>query len=381
MIHRKLEDLLSTKLSDKKALILLGARQTGKSTLLEQLLHSVNTPTLFLNGDESDVRGLLKDATSTRLKNLIGDKKLFVIDEAQRVENIGLVIKLIVDQIPGIKVIATGSSAFELANKINEPLTGRKWEYMVYPLSFAEMTSHHGLMEEKRLLEQRLIYGYYPEIVTHPDKAESLLKQLANSYLYKDILVWQKINKPQKLETLLQALALQIGNLVSYKELGDLCGLDNATVENYIRILEQAFIVYRLPALNRNAKSELKRSRKIYFYDNGIRNAVINNFNLLNLRDDKGALWENFIITERLKTLSHKEIFANRFFWRNLQQQEIDYIEERGGIMHATEIKWKQKRAFNLPVSFSETYQHEFNILDTENFEDFLLSPKMNGYI
>ena len=331
MIKRGLEESIATKLKDNKAIILLGPRQAGKSTFLQLLQPQLKQPIAWWNGDETDIRSLLEKPSSTQLKSLIGNNITIVIDEAQRIENIGLCIKLITDNIKGVKVIATGSSAFELANKINEPLTGRKWEYHLYPLSFGEMVAHTSLLEEKRLLHHRLLYGYYPEIVTSPGNERALLKQLANSYLYKDILTWERIQKPDKLEKLVQALAFQMAQLISYNELGQLCGLNAETVEKYINLLEKAFIVFRLPAFSRNLRNELKKSYKIYFYDNGLRNAVINQFNPVNLRNDTGQLWENWFISERMKYLNNTGQHASRFFWRTLAQQEVDYIEDANG--------------------------------------------------
>jgi predicted AAA+ superfamily ATPase len=265
MINRAIENIVVKKLTDKKAIILLGPRQSGKSTLLEMLSPQLKQPVLWWNGDETDVRAFLEKPTSTLLKSLIGKNKTVIIDEAQRIENIGLCIKLITDNIKQVKIIATGSSAFELANKINEPLTGRKWEYHLYPLSFGEMVAHTNLLEEKRLLQHRLIYGYYPEIVTSPGNEQDLLKQLANSYLYKDILTWERIQKPDKLEKLVQALAFQTAQVISYHELGQLCGLNSETVEKYIKLLEKAFIVFRLSSFSRNLRNELKKVLKYIF--------------------------------------------------------------------------------------------------------------------
>lgn len=297
-----------------------------------------------------------------------------VIDEAQRIENIGLCIKLIVDQIPDVKVIATGSSAFDLANRINEPLTGRKWEYHLYPFSFAEMVNHHGLLEERRLLNYRLIYGYYPEIVNNPGEEEARLKQLVSSYLYKDILTWERIQKPDKMERLVQALAFQVGSEVSFNELGRLTGLDNETTEKYIDLLEKSFIIFRLGSLSRNLRNELKKSRKFYFYDNGLRNAVINQFSPATLRQDIGGLWENFVMSERVKYLTYQEINCNQYFWRTHAQQEVDYVEERNGKMQAYEIKWNVNTKVRFPKTFLDAYPGtETHILTPQNIEEFLL--------
>jgi len=374
MIKRTLSDTIVTKLNDNKAVILLGPRQTGKSTLLQLMQAQLKQPIAWWNGDETDIRSLLENPSSTQLKSLIGKSKTVVIDEAQRIENIGICIKLITDNIKGVKVIATGSSAFELANKINEPLTGRKWEYHLYPLSFGEMVAHTNLLEEKRLLHHRLLYGYYPEIITSPGNEQSLLKQLANSYLYKDILTWERIQKPDKLEKLVQALAFQMAQLISYNELGQLCGLNSETVEKYINLLEKAFIVFRLPAFSRNLRNELKKSYKIYFYDNGLRNAVINQFNPVNLRNDTGQLWENWFISERMKFLNNTQQYVSRFFWRTLAQQEVDYIEDTGGAITAFECKWNAKAKAGVSRAFSNAYPTTVtHIIHPENANEFLL--------
>ncbi len=374
MIKRSLEATIAAKLKDNKAIILLGPRQTGKSTLLQLMQPQLQQPIAWWNGDETDIRSLLEKPSSTQLNSLIGSNKTVVIDEAQRIENIGICIKLITDNIKDVKVIATGSSAFELANKINEPLTGRKWEYHLYPLSFGEMVAHTSLLEEKRLLYHRLLYGYYPEIVTSPGNEQAALKQLANSYLYKDILTWERIQKPDKLEKLVQALAFQTAQLISYNELGQLCGLNSETVEKYINLLEKAFIVFRLPAFSRNLRNELKKSYKVYFYDNGLRNAVINQFNPVNLRNDTGQLWENWFISERMKYLNNTGQYASRFFWRTLAQQEVDYIEDANGTVTAFECKWNIRAKGGLSRAFSNAYPTAVtHIIHPENADEFLL--------
>jgi len=376
MINRDIAPSVNSRLADEKAIILLGPRQVGKSTLLKQLAPAFRQKVIEWSGDDADVRTLLANPTATLLRQYIGAAKTLVIDEAQRIENIGLCIKLIVDQIPGVKVIATGSSAFDLANRINEPLTGRKWEYRLYPFSFGEMVNHHGFMEENRLLNHRLIYGYYPEIVNNPGEEEVRLKQLSSSYLYKDILTWERIQKPDKMERLVQALAFQLGNEVSFNELGQLTGLDNQTTEKYVDLLEKSFIVFRLGSLSRNLRNELKKSRKFYFYDNGLRNAVINQFSPVALRQDIGALWENFVVSERVKYLAYREINCNRYFWRTHAQQEIDYIEERNGQMRAYEFKWNAHTKARFPKTFLDAYPGtEAHILTPETFQKFLLEP------
>ncbi|MBT3382878.1 MAG: ATP-binding protein [Prolixibacteraceae bacterium] len=373
MIVRIIEEEIEKQLFKGKAIIVLGARQTGKTTLFQKIVENKKNA-LWLNADDPDTVALFENSTSTRLKATLAGHSIVVIDEAQRIPNIGLKLKLITDQIKEIQLLATGSSAFELANKINEPLTGRKWEYNLFPLSFSEMVKHHGFLEENRLIPIRLVYGYYPEIVSNPGNEKKILKQISDSYLYKDILMWERIKKPEKLIKLLQALSLQIGSEVSYNNLANLLEIDNQTVEKYIQLLEQTFIIFRLPAFSRNYRKELKRGRKIYFYDNGIRNALIANFNLPELRSDIGALWENFIISERLKYLKYNDIWANSYFWRTQDQQEIDYIEERDGVLHAFEIKWNPKKKPKLSKSFSKTYpQHDYSIINLKNYEEFLM--------
>jgi predicted AAA+ superfamily ATPase len=373
MIKRQLLSKIQEKLSDSKAIILLGPRQAGKSTLLEQLSPHFKTPVLWMNGDDADVRVLLNEPTTTGIKALIGNAGTWVIDEAQRIKNIGLCLKLAIDNIKTVKVIATGSSAFELANQINEPLTGRKWEYHLYPFSYAEMVLHQGMLEEKRLLQHRLVFGYYPEIVLHQGEEAERLKELVNSYLYKDILTWERIQKPDKMEKLLQALAFQLGNEVSYQELGQTTGLDNQTTEKYIDLLEKAFIVFRIGSLSRNLRTELKKSRKIYFFDNGLRNAVINQFSPAGFRQDIGALWENYLMSERVKLLAYERVEANQYFWRTHAQQEIDYIEERNGVMKAFEFKWNPRSKGKIPSTFLKAYpEATTQVITPENIDEFL---------
>jgi predicted AAA+ superfamily ATPase len=373
MIQRKLEEVLKNKLFSGKALILIGARQVGKTTLLNDLVADQND-CLWLNGDELDVQKMFESTSADRLRTQFGNYKIVVIDEAQRIRDIGLRMKLITDQMKDIQLIATGSSAFELANKVNEPLTGRKWQYQMFPLSFSEMVQHQGLIKEKRLLPHRLIYGYYPEVVTSEGNEKQVLKQLTDAYLYKDILAWEHIKHPDKLLTLLRALAYQVGSQVSFNELGNICSMDAKTVEKYIILLEQCFVIFRLPSFARNLRNELKTSRKIFFYDNGIRNALIADFTLPEMRQDIGQLWENFVISERMKHLAYHEMWANTYFWRTKQQQEIDYLEEADGKIHAYEIKWNPKAKAKMPETFKKAYPNaDFIVINQDNITDFVL--------
>jgi len=373
MITREIEPEIEARLHKGKAIIVMGARQVGKTTLLQNVAGKADPNHIWLNCDDADVREKLTGATSTQLKNLIGKNKFLVIDEAQRVKNIGITLKLITDNIKDCILCVSGSSSFDLANQINEPLTGRKYEFLLYPLSVQELKNSTSQLEETRLLHQRVIYGMYPDAALNVPSAEIILKNLSGSYLYKDVLAWRNIRKPELLEKLLIALALQIGREVSYRELSAHIGADKETVESYVDLLEKCFVIYRLMPFSRNLRNEMVKMRKIYFYDNGIRNAIINNFTPLELRDDTGALWENFVVTERLKRLNNKMIYANKYFWRSHARQEVDYVEEKDGTIEATEIKWKPKPGYRFPKLFMETYKPgATHLISRENYMDFL---------
>lgn len=373
MVKRELEQLIRKYLFKGKTVIVFGARQVGKTTLVEHLTQQFHDKTLFLNGDETDVRELLSNLNSTRLKPVIGENKIIVVDEAQRIPDCGLALKIIHDQFKDIQLIATGSSAFELAGQVMEPLTGRKFEFYLHPFSFGEMSEHHGLLKEKRLLHHRMVYGYYPDIALNPGNEVKLLKTLTSSFLYKDLLNLDQIRKPALLEKILKALAIQLGNEVNFNELAQLLDSDKGTIERYIDLLEKTYVIFRLNGLNRNVRNEIKKGRKIYFYDNGIRNAILGNFLPLSSRNDSGPLWENYIISERNKYLTNKDIDYQRFFWRTTQQQEIDYIEEIDGKLHAYEFKWSVTKKAAISKTFSRAYPgSEFRVVTPENFEMFL---------
>ena len=373
MITRSIEERIRKQLFGGRAIVIMGARRVGKTTLFRQLLESEDN-VLWMSGDEPDVRGLFENITSTRLKAIIGNARLVVIDEAQRITDIGIKLKLITDQMPEVQLLASGSSSFDLANKINEPLTGRKWEYKLFPLSFAELVGETNLLEEKRMIPHRMVYGSYPDVVTHQGDEIAILRELTQSYLYKDILEFDKIHKPDKLAKLLQALAYQIGSEVSFNELAQLCDLDAKTIANYVTILEQAYIIFRLGSFSRNLRNELKSSRKIFFYDNGIRNAIIGNFSQVENRDDVGALFENYVIAECVKRKEYTGDYANSWFWRNTNQQEIDYLEEKDGQLNAFELKWNPKRKCSAPLSFRNAYPNaSFTVIHHDNIEELLL--------
>ncbi len=377
MIPRQLHTVLGQKLFRGKAILVTGPRQSGKTTLLRAIEGETEHKVLFLNCDEPDIRSLLTEATSSALKHLIGNAKIIMIDEAQRVKNIGLTMKLIIDNFKDIQLIATGSSALEFANEINEPLTGRKWEYRLLPLSTQELAGYHGWLEERRLLEQRLVYGMYPDVVVNPGEEREILYNLTSSYLYKDIFTFQEIRKPEIIEKLLEALALQVTAEVSYNELAQMIQVDSATVQRYLNLLEKSFVLFRLRSFSRNVRNELKRSRKVYFYDNGIRNALIANFSPTETRVDIGALWENFLVCERTKLLFANQKQAGQFFWRTKQQQEIDYIEEADGILSAFEFKWNPKQTARFSKTFLKAYpNHSTQTITAENYMDFLVQEK-----
>ncbi len=373
MITRKIQSEIERFLFDGKAIIIFGPRQTGKTTLLNILTESTSKKTKYLNCDEPDIRNQLRNRTSTELRGLIGDNEIVLIDEAQRIENIGLTIKLIIDQIKHVQIIATGSSAFELANKINEPLTGRKIEFLLLPFSTEEMILSHGKLIEQRLLERRLVFGLYPDIVNKQGQEQILLNNLVNSYLFKDIFAFQDVRKPSVIEKLLEALALQLGSEVSINELSRLLQVDRETIARYLDLLEKTFVIFRLSSLSRNLRNEIRKNQKVYFYDNGVRNAIISNFSDINSRNDKGALWENFIISEKIKYQRYNNLFCKNYFWRTQQQQEIDFIEEYGGKMHAFEIKWNPKRNVRFSKVFKNAYpEHELTVVTPSNYLDLL---------
>ena len=306
------------------------------------------------------------------MKNLIGNHNIVFIDEAQRITNIGLTAKIITDQFKEVQLFLSGSSALEINDKMQEPLTGRKWEYHLYPVSWEEFEKNVGYLASEQQLEHRLIFGMYPDVINHPSDERQILKELTSSYLYKDVLGLTGIRKPDLLERLLKAVALQIGSEVSYNELANLLGVDKSTVMRYLDILEKSFIIFQLHSFSRNQRNEIKNNRKIYFYDNGIRNMVINNLNPLELRNDKGALWENFLITERIKMQAYHQKYTNNYFWRTVQKQEIDFVEDTDGCITAYEFKWKNSGREKIPSSFLATYQAQGSIIHRDNFRQFV---------
>lgn len=374
MIRRKLQDVIESRLFSGKAIVVIGARQVGKSTLFKMVLEQHDEAALHLNCDEPEVIEMLRKANTQELRMLIGNNRIVVVDEAQRVEDIGLTLKLIADNFPDVQLLVTGSSSLELRDRLNEPLTGRKFEYHLYPLSTGELMQAQGLLLVKQTLENRLVYGSYPDVVNHASDARELLYNLSDSYLYRDLLALDSIRRPALLGKLLTALALQVTSEVSYNELAQTVGTDNKTVEKYIDLLEKCYIIFRLNVLSRNLRTELKRAKKFYFYDNGIRNAILQNFAPLALRQDTGALWENFFISERLKMNEYACRHVNRYFWRTSQQQEIDYIEEYDGAFSIFEMKWNPRKAnTSFPPPFLAAYNvREQVVVTPQNWLDWL---------
>lgn len=370
MYSRLLSDRIKKRIDSRKAIVVIGPRQVGKTTLLEKILESKDY--LLLDGDDPKTRTLLTEPNSEQIRAILGKAKYVFIDEAQRIEGIGLTMKIIIDRFKNVQLFVSGSSSFDLSNKINEPLTGRKWEYQLFPISWEEYENKHGYLFAEQSLENRLLYGFYPDVLNNVGDEISILRNLVNSYLYKDILSYADIRKPEVLDKLVQALALQIGSEVNYSELAQIVNVDKNTISKYIDILEKGYIIFKLSSFSRNVRNEIKTNKKIYFYDNGIRNMVIGNFNPIELRTDKGALWENFLISERIKQNEYKQSLARTYFWRTKQQQEVDFVEEVGEKISGFEFKW-QKKNQKLPKTFTETYNAETKIIDRENFREFVI--------
>ena len=380
LIKRQLHNVIKERMFKGKAIVLIGARQVGKTTLFEQILSApdIQVPQdqiLRLYCDDAQTRAILKQADNlNNMRMLIANNRIVLVDEAQRIQGIGLILKLITDHFKDVQLLVTGSSSLTLQGELNEPLTGRKFEYYLYPISTQELLNNGGLLRVRQSLEARLIYGSYPDVVCSADNVRDILMNLSGSYMYQDLLSMEGVRKPVLLEKLLVALALQVGGVVSYNELAQTIGSDAKTVEKYVDLLEKCYVVFRLNGLSRNLRNELKKSKKIFFFDNGIRNALIHNFNPLDLRDDDGALWENFCIAERIKYNHYNGRFVNQYFWRTSEKQEIDYVEECDGQMSAFEMKSNPNKAnVTLPSSFLNAYPvKEASVITPNNYIDWL---------
>jgi len=378
-IKRKLEKVIKANLFQGKVIVVYGARQVGKTTLVRKIAEETADTYGYLNCDELDVLGRLQNAgTSEALRQVIGDQKLVVIDEAQRVKNIGLKLKLMVDNFPGTQIIATGSSSFDLANEINEPLTGRSFEFWLFPLRLDELFDSDNFIEAQRRLGALLVYGSYPDVymLGSDELKAQRIKYLAANYLYKDILKFNNIKNSETVLKLLQALALQVGSEVSYNELANMVGVNKKTISDYIELLEKAFIIFRLTPYSGNLRKAIGKLRKIYFLDLGIRNAVINNLNPLQIRDDVGKLWENFVISEKYKQQLGLGFKTNYYFWRTYDKQEVDLVEDRGGKLRGWEIKWSG-RDKKPPRAWSSYKNASWKIINRDNYLGELAGKKI----
>jgi uncharacterized protein len=373
MVKRIIEAEIMADLFKGKAIVLLGPRQVGKTTMLKEILGKQVNEMLFINGDDANAVKIFLGAGMEQLKNIIGSNTIVFIDEAQRIPGIGFIAKMIVDEFKNVQLILSGSSALDINDKTQEPLTGRKWTHYLWPIAWEEYETHVGFLKAEQRLENRLVFGFYPDVINRPEQQEKTLLEIAESYLYKDVLIYGNIKKPVLLQKLLQALAFQVGHEVSYSELAQLIGSDPKTVTAYIDLLEKAFVVFRLPAFSRNLRDEIKTNRKIFFYDNGIRNAVIGQLQPWPARMDVGQLWENFLVSERLKQNHYKNRNAKTYFWRSKQQQEIDYVEELNGKIYGFEFKWNEKRNIHFSKTFTDSYQATNFGVTRGNFREFVL--------
>lgn len=371
-IQKKIQARISCSENERKIIIIYGARQVGKTTLVKEILSETDMKAEYFNCDYLDVQSLFAYENAGNLENIIKSYNLIVLDEAQRIKNIGLVLKILHDEFPGLQVIATGSSSFDLSNMINEPLTGRKIVYPLYPFTIEELSTGQSLLTPRRNVNRVLRFGTYPSVILSSDnQALENLNEIVSSYLFKDILEFQHLRKPDILMNLLRLLSFQISNEVSYTELANKLKVDQTVIQRYIQLLEDSFIIFRLQALKRNLRNEIGKSRKIYFWDLGVRNAIIQNTNTLDFRNDEGALWENFCVSERLKFMWYNQpLLFQSYFWRTYSQKEIDYIEERDGIFHTYEFKWSSKKKKQMPEDFKKAYKNaNFTTITPENFQ------------
>lgn len=378
MSQKEVERLLAKKILSRwdsgKVMLVTGPRQVGKTTLVQTICEQKGNY-LFINGDDPEDRILLEDSGEKKLRQVIGNHEILFIDEAQNIKNISLILKIIHDRIPEVKIIASGSSVLGLYDEIQEPLTGRKWEFQLFPLSYEELNNHFGYAENLKNLKDYLIYGMYPEVINQSKEKEDVLKELISSYLYRDLLQHKGIRRPELLDKILLALALQVGSEVNFNEVANLVRADRQTVEDYISLLEKTFVIFKLNPLSRNVRNEISTSRKIYFYDNGVRNAIIGNFQTPEFRQDIGALWENFMVSERMKKLEYQKWTGRYYFWRTYQKQEIDWVEEEATKFSAYEFKWNSKKInAKIPKTFLNNYHPEIaKVITPANFDEFIL--------
>ena len=376
-LERGIDTIFAKKVLPNKVLIILGARRVGKTAFIKNYLSAIPTADyLQLNGEDIHDADLLKERSVANYKRLLANVKVLVIDEAQNIPEIGLILKLIVDTIEDIKVIATGSSVFDLSNKLGEPLVGRKNTIYLFPLAQIEFNKYENFKETTQKLEERLLFGSYPELEQYPDWNDKInyLKEIVNSYLLKDILVYEGIKQSNKILDLLKLIAFQVGQEVSLQELARQLGISKNTVESYLDLLSKVFVVYKVPGFSRNLRKEITKSNRWYFYDNGIRNAIIANFSRLDSRTDVGALWENYLASERIKYQNYTQKTVTNYFWRTYDQQELDWLEEENGILHGYEFKWNENRKAKIPTAFAKAYpEASFEVINKGNYLDFIV--------
>lgn len=374
-IRREITELLVAKIKSGKVLVITGARRVGKTFLLKEIIKNINEPSLFLNGEDINAHQLLSRRSAENYRQLTGSKKLLIIDEAQKIPDIGAILKLMTDELPDLKIIVTGSSSFDMNNITGEPLTGRKNTLTLFPLSEREFSQKESPLEKGDRLKQRLIYGNYPELINIPDEDDKrdYLNELVSSYLLKDILVFENIRHSSKIFNLLRLVAFQTGSLVSCNELGSQLSMSKNTVEKYLDLLSKVYILFKLEGFSRNLRKEVTKNSKWYFFDNGIRNAIIADFKSTESRNDTGQLWENYIISERLKYQQYKRKHANNFFWRTYDRQELDWVEERDGVLSGVEFKWSEHKT-KAPSTWTKSYpDSDFRVINRENYMEWLL--------
>jgi len=379
LITRILEDQLIKSLIPQKVVILLGPRRVGKTVLIKQVIERLQEPYLLLNGEDFSVVEILSRRSVQHYKNLLGDKRVLLIDEAQKIPEIGKVLKLMVDEIVGIRILVTGSSAFDIDKYTGEPLTGRKKTFNLYPLSEAEYDQIETLIEKRDNLRERLIYGNYPELIHIKDREDKsdYLREIVNSYLLKDILSYENIKNSDKILSLLRLIAFQIGGEVSYQELGKQLSMSKNTVEKYLDLLSKVYVLHKVGGFSRNLRKEVTKSSKWYFYDNGLRNLIIANLNPIELRNDMGQLWGNYIISERLKYQKYNRKVVNNYFWRTYDQQELDWLEEREGKLYGYEFKWNARKRVRAPKGWETNYpESEFKVINPENYLEWISDNK-----
>lgn len=375
LIPRFIQSDIVKKLQPQKAVIVYGPRQVGKTTLINQILQEIKEDYLFVSGEDRAVAEWLSSGSIEKLRNYLGAKKLLVVDEAQKIPEIGLNFKLMIDHIPGVKILATGSSSFELASRIGEPLVGRKWQFFLYPIAQLELSSLESLHETESRLESRLIYGSYPDVVKSDGVSEKreILNAIVDQYLYKDLLAFDEIRKSQKIIDILKLIAFQIGKEVSLQEVARQTHINGRTVEKYLDLLEKSFVIKHVRGFSRNLRKEVSKNARYYFYDNGVRNAIINNMNDLKTRNDAGALWENYLFMERMKKQEYHKIYANNYFWRTYDQKEIDLIEEHDGKLYGYEFKWSSEKQSRPPHAWFAMYKEaEYQVIHKDNYLEFI---------